>query len=439
MYSNRQILKISYPIFLSLLTQNIIQVISTAFLGRVGEVELGASALGGLFYVAIFTLGFGFSMGGQILIGRRNGEGRFDRIGEIVLQGMVFLLAAALILIPVVGYVSRHGLTLLFRSANVAQAAIEYLDLRIYGLIFAFVNSMFRAFYVGIARTKVLTLNAGVMAGVNVFFDYGLIFGNFGLPEMGISGAALAAVISEAASTLFFVLFSLKTVDGVKYGFRRMRFRWSVVKKVLDISVFMMIQFLFSIGTWMLFFSFIEHLGERELAVSNIIRSFYMLLTIPATAMGSATSTMVSNTIGAGHKEQVLNLVKRGALLSLGVMIVVITAVGLSSEMFVRIYTDDVSLLNDTLPPFFVLLSSLPFFAVGAVLFNAVSGTGNTRMTLVFELITLAVYTTYIWYIVLHLRSSVALAWTSEHLYWGIIAILSLFYLRGGMWKKKQI
>ncbi|MDR1518107.1 MAG: MATE family efflux transporter [Dysgonamonadaceae bacterium] len=439
MYSNRQIVKIGYPIFLSLLTQNIIQVISTAFLGRVGEVELGASALGGLFYIAIFTLGFGFSMGSQILIGRRNGEGRFDRIGEIVLQGIVFMFAAAVVLIPVTGYVSRHGLTLLFQSENITHAVIEYLDWRIYGLVFAFTNTIFRAFYIGIARTKVLTLNAVVMAGVNVLFDYGLIFGNFGMPEMGISGAALASVISEAASTLFFVLFSLKTVDGAKYGFGRMRFRWTVVKKVLDISVFMMIQYLFSIGTWMLFFSFIEHLGERELAVSNIIRSFYILLTIPATALGSATNTLVSNTIGANRKEQVLGLVKRSVMLSLGVMLAVIAVFALFPTFFIRIYTDNPSLLADTLPPFYVLLSSLPFFAVGAVMFNAVSGTGNTRTALVFELITLTVYTVYVWWIVWHLRSAVALAWTSEHLYWGIIALFSLFYLRGGTWKKKQI
>lgn len=439
MYSNRQIVKISYPIFLSLLTQNIIQVISTAFLGRVGEVELGASALGGLFYIAIYTLGFGFSMGSQILIGRRNGEGKYDRIGEIVLQGLVFLSVAAILLIPLVGYASRHWVVLLFHSGNVSHAVIEYLDWRIYGLIFAFANTMFRAFYVGVARTKVLTLNALVMAGVNVVLDYGLIFGHFGMPEMGISGAALASVISEAASTLFFVFYSLKTVDGDKYGFGRMRFRWGVVKNILDISIFMMIQYLFSIGTWMLFFSFIEHLGERELAVSNIIRSFYTLLTIPANALASATNTMVSNTIGAGRKEQVRELVKRSVLLSLGIILILVSVVALFPEFFIRVYTVNPSLIADTTPPFYVLLSSIPFFAVGAVLFNAVSGTGNTRTALIFELVTLTVYVFYIWWMVFHLKSSVALAWTSEHLYWGLIAMFSIFYLRSGKWKDRQI
>ena len=88
---------------MSLLAQNIIQVVDTAFLGRVGEVELGASALAGVIYIALYSLGFGFSMGAQILIGRRNGEKNYDKIGDIVIQGAVFLLIPAILLIPLYG------------------------------------------------------------------------------------------------------------------------------------------------------------------------------------------------------------------------------------------------------------------------------------------------------------------------------------------------
>lgn len=62
---------------------------------------------------------------------------------------------------------------------------------------------MFRALYIGITRTKVLTLNAIVMAMVNVVLDYALIFGHFGLPALGLKGAAIASVIAEASSLVF--------------------------------------------------------------------------------------------------------------------------------------------------------------------------------------------------------------------------------------------
>ena len=173
MYSNRQIIKITAPILLSLLAQNLIQVIDTAFLGRVGEVELGASALAGIIYIALYTIGFGFSMGSQILIGRRNGEGNYSKIGDLVIQGALFLFIPALLLIPLLRYGAVHWLPALFESADVGRAVTEYLEWRFFGIVFAFTNLMFRAFFIGIARMKVLTINALVMAAVNVVFDYG--------------------------------------------------------------------------------------------------------------------------------------------------------------------------------------------------------------------------------------------------------------------------
>lgn len=440
MYSNKHIIKISTPILLSLLAQNIIQVIDTAFLGRVGEVELGASALAGIIYIALYTLGFGFSMGSQILIGRRNGEKNYNKIGDIVIQGAIFLLIPAILLIPLLRYGAVHWIPAMFESADVAGAVTEYLEWRVFGIIFAFVNLMFRAFYIGTARTKVLTVNAVVMAGTNVIFDYGLIFGNLGMPELGIAGAAIASVIAEFASTVFLLVYTRKAVDLDKYGFRKIRFQWSVIKKVLDISVFMMVQYLFSIVTWMLFFVFIEnYMGERPLAVTNIVRSFYTILTIPSQALGTVASTLVSNTIGADKRDEVINLIKRIAFISLGVMVCVIGIVSAFPRMMIRIYTDDPSLINDTVLPFYVLISSLPIYSMGSVLFNSVSGTGNTRTALKFEIITLFFYLSYMWFVIIYMRFSVAVAWTTEHVYWLFLLTLSFIYLRSGKWKERKI
>lgn len=425
---------------MSLLAQNLIQVIDTAFLGRVGEVELGASALAGIIYVAIYTLGFGFSMGSQILIGRRNGEKNFNQIGDIVIQGAIFLFIPAVLLIPLLRHAAINWMPALFESADVGRAVSEYLEWRVFGLTFAFVNLMFRAFFIGIAQTKVLTINAVVMGVVNVIFDYGLIFGNLGMPELGIGGAAIASVISELSSTVFFFLYLKKSVDLDKYGFNKIRFQFSVIKRILDLSIFMMIQYLFSVSTWLLFFLFIEnYMGERSLAVTNVVRSLYTVVTIPSHAIGSATSTLVSNTIGAGRQSDVLNLIKRLSLISLGVMFVMIVAIASMPRIVISIYTESSSLIDEVIAPLFVMLSSLPFYSVGAVLFSSISGTGNTKSALKIEIISLLFYVVYMWFIIVYLRSSVALAWTTEHVYWLLLTVIPLFYLRSGKWKERKI
>src|SRR3712207_2600198 len=202
MYTNEQIWNVSFPILLSLLAQNIINVTDTAFLGHVGEVALGASAMGGLFYICVFTVAFGFSTGSQIVIARRNGEERYTDVGPVMIQGSMFLLAVALFLFSFTQAFGGDIMRLLISSEPIYEGTMEFLEWRIYGFFFAAVNVMFRALYIGITRTKVLTINAAVMALINVILDYALIFGNFGLPEMGIKGAAIASVLAEAGSEI---------------------------------------------------------------------------------------------------------------------------------------------------------------------------------------------------------------------------------------------
>lgn len=172
------------------------------FLGHVGEVALGAAAMGGLLYICVYTVAFGFSVGSQILIARRNGEGNFHAIGPVMWQGTAFSLGMGVALLAILLVCAEPLIRLLITSDTIFMLHTSFY-MAYLGISFAFVNVMFRALYIGITKTKVLTMNAVVMALVNVFLDYAMIFGKCGFPEMGIRGAALASVIAEASSMLF--------------------------------------------------------------------------------------------------------------------------------------------------------------------------------------------------------------------------------------------
>ena len=137
MYSNKQIWNVSYPIFLSLLAQNVINVTDTAFLGRVGEVELGAAAMGGLFYICIYTIAFGFSTGSQIVMARRNGEKQYADVGPVMIQGIVFLFLLAGIVFTLSKLYAENVISLLISSEQVRGATMEFLDWRVFGFFFS--------------------------------------------------------------------------------------------------------------------------------------------------------------------------------------------------------------------------------------------------------------------------------------------------------------
>ena len=323
MYTNKEIWNVSYPIFLGLLAQNIINVTDTAFLGRVGEVELGASAMGGLFYICVFTIAFGFSTGSQIMIARRNGEGRFRDVGPVMMQGCAFLLILAVGLFGLTHAAAPSLIRLLISSDAIFDATKEFLNWRIFGFFFAFVNVMFRALYIGITRTKVLTLNAIVMAMVNVVLDYALIFGHFGLPALGLKGAAIASVIAEASSLVFFLLYTWARIDFRKYGLNHWpRFDFTLLGRILSISCFTMVQYFLAMATWFVFFVAVERLGQRQLAIANIVRSIYVVMLIPVQSLSTTANSLVSNLIGAGGVSHVMQLMGRIARMSFIIMVV---------------------------------------------------------------------------------------------------------------------
>ena len=440
MYTNRNIWNVSYPIFLSLLAQNVINVTDTAFLGRVGEVELGASAMGGLYYICAFTIAFGFSTGSQIVIGRRNGEGRYNQIGPVMIQGVFVLLSLAAILLLFSRFFAGDVMRVLISSDAILNATEEFLNWRVFGFFFSFVNVMFRALFIGITRTKVLTLNAVLMAMTNVLLDYLLIFGHAGFPKMGIQGAAIASVIAEAVSILFFVVYTRLTVDIRKYALNQIRsFDFGLLKRVLDISVFTMLQYFLSIATWFMFFIAVEHLGQRELAVANIVRSIYVVMLIPVNSLATTTNTFVSNSIGAGAINQVIPTIRKICKLSLGIMVVFAAIVSLMPGWVVSVYTNDASLVAASVPSVYVIVGSLLIGSVANVAFNGVSGTGNTRSALFMEAAVLILYVLFVYVAGMRLRLPVAVCFLTEAIYYSGLLVASVIYLKKASWQNKRI
>lgn len=310
-YTNKKILKITFPVLVCLLMEQLIGLTDTAYLGRVGEAELGASALAGIFYLMIFMLGFGFSIGAQILIARRNGAKEYSQIGPLFMQSTAFLLLMALVLFILSKVFVARIMGTLIEAPDVREAAVRYLDYRVYGFFFAYVGSMFRAFYVGTTRTRILTINSIVMVLTNVVLNYLLIFGKFGFPEMGIAGAAIASSISEGVSALFYILYTRYRTDWRRYKFRFTGFDFSLLKQILSLSVWVMIQQGVAFLAWFLFFLCIEHLGKRDLAATNIVRAVSSLIFMFINAFASTTSSLVSNLIGAGYTEQIMPLCRK--------------------------------------------------------------------------------------------------------------------------------
>lgn len=439
-YSNKDIWKIAYPCLISLVMEQLIGMTDTAFLGRVGEVELGASAIAGVYYLAIFMVGFGFSIGAQIIIARRNGERNYKDIGNVFYHGIYFLFALAVVMFFASHWLSPLLLKKVVSSEHIYEAAISYIDWRVYGFFFSFAAAMFRAFYIGTTQTKTLTLNSIIMVLSNVLFNYVLIFGKFGFPALGIAGAAIGSSLAELVSLVFFIVYTSRKIDCSKYGINCfVHFKGRVLQNIFKISLWTMIQNFFSLSTWFLFFLFVEHLGERSLAITNVIRSLSGFPFMIMMAFASTCGSLVSNLIGAGKHDYVHVTIWQHIRLAYVFVLSLVLVYALFPQFIISIFTDIPEIIVDGVPSLWVLCTIYLISVPANIYFQSVSGTGNTQKAFLLEMVTLVIYVAYSYFIIVYLKLDVAYCWTNEHVYALFILLFSYYYMRNGNWRDTKI
>lgn len=435
--TNREIWRIAVPIMLGNLAQTIITFTDTAFLGHVGTIALSASMMAGLYYFVFTTLAMGFAIGIQIFVARRYGESRFDQIGVIFSHGIRFVFGLGIVLFCLLYFCSGFLLPHIIESAQILPTAIEYLNVRQFGIFFVTFNFLFRSFYIGISKTRAITYSTIMMAVVNIFLDYGLIFGNFGLPRMGVSGAAMASLLAEISAFCFFWIYTFVTVPKSYTLFHRHKLQPALLWNVFKVALPSMLQRLFSFGTWFLFFVLIEKMGETAIGVSSLVRSVYMVLIIPGFAFAATANTLTSRIIGEGKSDQVKKLlwkISKNSLLSALPLVLVTAAIPLQ---IAGIFTTDPILAHATVPVIYVVSVATLLSAVAMVFFEAVSGTGNTLAAMILEIGVLCMYVTYIFFTSKQL--SIQWVWTAEWLYNMFMGVISFLYIFKANWRQKKL
>jgi len=436
--SDKEIWRIAYPIMIGNLAQTVITFTDTAFLGHLGVHQLSASMMAGLFYYVFTTLAMGFAVGIQIIIARRFGEGHFDKIGLTFGHGAIFVFLIGLLMFCIIFFFSPQLLLWIIESKNIYAFSLDYISVRQFGIFFVCFNYLFRSFYVGISNTKTITYSTIIMAVVNIFLDYSLIFGNFGFPEMGIKGAAAASMCAEFSALVFFIAYTYIKIPHQEYKmFVRFDFDRELTRNIFKIATPTMVQRLFSFGVWFVFFVLIEKMGEMAIGVSSMVRSVYMVLIIPAFAFGSTANTLTSRLIGEGHADQVHSMLLKVLKNSMLCCLPLVIALAIFPMEILKVYTNDMELATLAVPALYVICIATLCHAFGVVYFEAVSGTGNTNAALFLEFGILVIYVYYIWRMTI--TSTITVVWTAENLYALLIGLVSIIYLRFVNWQKRAV
>lgn len=435
--SYKQILSISIPIMLGSAAQNIIVLTDNVFLYHKSALDFASIGLIGVFYLIIASLGYGFSRGGQIIIARRYGEHNIKAAGDSFKALLGLEMIVAIILFITLQCFSEPFFKLFIDSPEILEKSLEYIYPRSWGIFFSYTGVAFIALYTGIARTKFIMYDTLILAVVNLFLNYVLIFGKWGFPEMGIAGAAWASTIAEIVA--FFVFIIYMRFDKEIWSFRllqNIKPDFSLISQVFKISSPIVAQAVLGMGSWFVFFSLVENMGQRQLELSNLVRNVFLILSIPTWGYSAGINTIVSNFIGQNKRQAVIPMIWKTSKLNLFTTLVISIPIVLFPDtlLYPLFGGGDMSLISEAGNLFYVMLGILIVFSIGGIVFNGLAGTGATYKGLKIQFIAVIIYMIFIYCSINVFQWSLEISWLSEIIYWGFITIFSLMYLYDKKW-----
>ncbi|MEO6490851.1 MAG: MATE family efflux transporter [Ferruginibacter sp.] len=433
--NNRHILSIALPITLAIFIPQLNMLINSIFLGHLSNEALGNAGITGVFYLIFAVAGNGLNNAMQTVFSKYAGSGESNMFKTILTQGIRISVQFAIVCIAFTWLIAPF---IMQQVANAASypAEMSFIRIRILGLPFLYLFQMGNAFLVASLNSRFLMIGFIVEAFVNVLFDYLLIFGKFGFPQMGFNGAAVASVIAEFTGSIVVYLVLIKTGLRSRYQLlQHYKYDRATSKEIFKVSVPLVLQYIISVTTWLIFFLLIESKGTVAKAISNVMRNVFGLVGVFVWAFASTSNVMVSNLMGQRRYEDVMLVIKRIMYWSVGLCSFMCLLLNVFPRSFFELFGQGENFLAEGIPVVRVVSLGLVLMSIANIWLNGVTGTGKTKMNLLIEIVAITLYLVYTWIFMKVHYISLAMAWSNEFIYWTSIFLIAFFFLKSGKWK----
>lgn len=438
--SYRTILSVALPLMGSSFIQSIVLLTDSAFLSRYSTHAFDAAGNAGLIYITFFMAVIGFSDGAQILFARRIGQQRNDALGRIFGTSIMTIFLVVCVLFIFVQFAMPPFLASYSKHADLAVSQGEFISIRSYALFFGMISLPISAFFLAHGKTWVVLCSAIITATSNIFLDYSMIFGHFGLPEMGLKGAAWASTIADGLGMFFLVVFLINSKERKMYGLlKHFSVNLQSMKELFKIGSPIVLQGFLALATWTIFFTWIEQMGKFELTVSQNIRSLYFLAFVPLWGFAGTTKTYISQYLGAGKLAELKIIKRRIQFMTMICMFIIFHGAFLYPETLIELINPEQEYVAKSAEILRFICPSMFVFGFVSVYFQTINGSGNTMITFGIEAVSVLVYIISAYLLIKVFTVDIYWAWTVEYIYFITMGALSMLYLHFYDWKKKIV
>lgn len=373
----RRISQLAVPMIASALVTNLMTVADTLMIGQLGDAALGGVGLAGQLFFLLLAVALGLSAAVQAMVARRVGEGLTASTGLLLNAGLVIGVLLGLLLV-LIGYVALPPVMALINDdPEVIGRGWSYLSARLPSLAFIALNLVFRAYWVGVSLAKWAMVSIVTLSLANVLFNYLLIFGNFGAPRMGVTGAGLGSTLAVLVGTLLNIAFAVRLVanNGFLRGLPAKSQALSMVRIAYPESLR---QVLFSLGV-VCIYVLVGQIGTQQLAAFHVVISICLIAYLPHIGFGAAATTLVGEALG---RKQRLDAQTWGwQVSSVGLVTLLVVALGVAgfpTKVLGWFLLDEATLVLAVVPLQLAVFAHA-FDGYGKVVGSALVGAGATK------------------------------------------------------------
>jgi putative MATE family efflux protein len=369
----RILMKLTMPMFFGMLVQNIYNVVDTIFIGHYVGVE-GIAALSIVFPIQMLTMGVGnmVGIGGGSLISRLIGGSDHRGAERALGNSLTFSLLFSVILTAAVLPSLNYWLTLIGASTTVLPLASTYLTIIFAGTIIYITNNVLLMMVRAEGNTQVAMISLIIQSVLNIALDAIFI-----IPlGMGVGGAALATVISQAVSMVYILSYYLTGNSYLKIRWRNFIPDAKTVRSILAIGVTQFAQTIAMTVSAMFFIRIaVDYGGDIALAAFGIIQRIMLFSSMPGMVLGQAMQPILGFNYGAGRYKLALKTINLTALATTVFSLAAFTVLIIFPEPIILVFTSDAALVKESIYAVRLIFSVLPLFSlynVGQLIFPSI-------------------------------------------------------------------
>ena len=381
---SRLLIQFSIPAMVGMMVNTIYNIVDRIYIGN--SADIGTNGIGGItlvfpIMIVLMSMGMLFGMGGATLFSIRLGEQRKDE-AENVLGNSFVMLTIAGVTFMILGQIFLRPILLSFGASDeILPYAVEYARVIFFGAVFQVVGMGMNNFIRADGRPNIAMLTMFVGAGTNIILDPIFIF----VFNMGMTGAALATIISQALSCIWVVLYFVGKRSGSKLKLCYMKLKLTIVTKIASLGLpGSLMQLASSVLNVILNKSLIQYGGDIAISAMGIIHSLQMFLVMPVIGLNQGSQPIISFNFGAKKYDRIKETVKLAIISATVLVSIGYVFVRFFPVQMVSLFNREPELLNfgkKAMLTWMMLLPVVGFQVVASNFFQAI-GRYKTAMFL---------------------------------------------------------